>query len=344
MRAGSMAHGGRRRPDVPFKAAARSPIPGTMEPTIVPLQRATFSLRAGRLQLGVDVLTIDHPKLHQPVEVPLSAIAKVIVGPGSEVCRKTTIPAGIDPKGATLVLVLATPVKIGLRGGLSRVYSEVAVAVADPAQAALALSRLRVEPPAPPTAEQLRDARPLRAALGLVVPTVLMFALMFGVQYGVRQIFPSSASAADKAAQRDADAEKTEGRSRLPGIPSVHGAIAFRSQAADGSLLYAWQAGRSLRIRVDTSPANCTGANWRDWWHTAEHVRVKVEADGSFRDVHRRTDPVASGGVDVLTTWVEGAIRHGVIDVRFTRQDDYRSAVGNGICQRRETFSARRSG
>lgn len=71
---------------------------------------------------------------------------------------------------------------------------------------------------------------------------------------------------------------------------------------------------------------------------------VKIEADGSFYDVRRSTDPVAAGGVDVLTTWVEGALRHGVMNLRFTRQDDYRSAVGNGICQRFATFSARRPG
>jgi hypothetical protein len=104
-----MAHGGRSRPHVAFKEPAHSPILEAMEPTIVALERATFSYRPGRLELGVDALTIHHPKLQQPVEVPLSAIAKVIIGPGSEVCRRTTIPAGIDPKGATLVLALATP-------------------------------------------------------------------------------------------------------------------------------------------------------------------------------------------------------------------------------------------
>ncbi len=311
-----------------------------MEPTIVPLQRSAFSSRAGRLELGADTLTIDHPKLRKPVEIPLGTIAKVITGPGAEVCRRTTIPAGVRPTGATLVLVLATPVKVWLNGTLSREVSEIALAAADPAQAAITLSRLRVEPAAPPTAEQLRDARPLRVGLGLFVPGLIMFALMFGTQYGLRRVFPPAAGAAEKATE----AEKTEGRSRLPKVPSVKGATAFRARAADGSQLYAWRSGRSLRIRVDTSPATCSGANWREWWSTVEHIRVKIETDGSFYDVRRSTDPVPAGGVDVLSTWVEGKIRHGVMNVRLTRQDDYRTSVGNGICRRFERFSARRSG
>ena len=206
------------------------------------------------------------------MEVPLSVIAKVIVGAGPSLCRRTTIPAGIDPKGATLALMLDTPVRVGLRGGLSREVGEIAVAVADPAQAAVALSRLPVEPPAPPTAEQLRDARPVRVALGLVVPTVLMFALMFGVQYGVRQLLPSSAGVAGKATEQAGEEKKTEGRASLPKLPPVAGAPTFRARAADGSLLYAWQTGRSLRVRVDTSAHQCSGANWREWWrHSRAH-------------------------------------------------------------------------
>jgi hypothetical protein len=335
-----MAHGGRSRPDVAFKDAAHSPIPGTMEPTIIPLQRSAFSYRAGRLELGADTLTIDHPKLHQPMEIPLSTIAKVIAGPSAEVCRRTTIPAGVRTKGATLVLVLASPAKVWLRGTLSREVSEIALAAADPAQAAITLSRLRVEPAAPPTAEQLRDARPLRVGLGLFVPGLIMFALMFGTQYGLRRIFSPNASAADKATK----AEKTEGRSRLPDVPSVDGAIAFRGRESDGSLLYAWQTGRSLRVRVDTSPSYCSGADWREWWNTVDRNAITIALDGSFFEVHRQTKPVAAGGVDLLTTTIDGEFRGGRLALRFTRRDDYRSAVGDGICQRAETFSARHSG
>jgi hypothetical protein len=339
-----MAHGGRSRPDVAFKALAQPPILVMMEPTIVALQPSGLLRRAGQLELGVDNLTIRHPKLQRPTEIPLGAIAKVVAGPSAEICRKTTIPAGIGPKRATLVLVLSTPAKVWLRGALSREVSEIALALADPAQAAIALSRLRVEPPAPATAEQLRAAQPLRVAVGIIAPMLVAATVLFGIQYGVRQIIPSPASAADKTAQEAAEAQRTEGRSRLPEVPSVGGAIAFRARASDGSLLYAWQTGPSLRVRVDTSPSNCSGANWREWWDTAEHVRVKIEADGSFFDVRRSTDPVPAGGVDILTTWVEGKVRHGVMNVRLTRQDDYRSAVGNGICRRFETFSARRPG
>jgi hypothetical protein len=339
-----MAHHGRPRTDVAFKEPAHSPISVGMEPTIVALQPCGLMRRAGQLELGVDALTIRHPKLSRPTEISLAMIAKVVAGPGAEVCRKTTIPAGIDPKGATLVLVLAAPAKVWLRGALSREVSEIALAVADPEQAAIALSRLRVEPPTPPTAEQLRAAQPLRVVVGVIAPMLVAATVLFGIQYGVRQIIPSPANAADKAAQEAVEAERTEGRSRLPDIPSVDGAVAFRARASDGSLLSAWQTGPSLRIRVDTSPSNCSDANWREWWNTAEHIRVKIEADGSFFDVRRSTDPVRAGGVDVLTTWVEGKVRHGVVNVRFTRQDDYRSAVGDGICRRFETFSARRSG
>jgi hypothetical protein len=335
-----MAHGGRSRPDVAFKDAAHSPIPGRMEPTIVPLQRSAFSSRAGRLELGADALTIAHPKLHKPVEIPLSTIAKVIAGPGAEVCRRTTIPAGVRPKGATLVLVLTTPAKMWLRGTLSREVTEIALAAADPAQAAITLSRLRVEPPAAPSAEQLRDARPLRVGLGLFVPGLIMFALMFGAQYGLRRTFPSKASAAAK----ETKAEKTEGRSRLPAVPSVKGAIVFRARAADGSLLYAWQTGDRLRVRVDTSPYDCTGTNWREWWDTSERASIPIAANGTIYDAHRRTDPVPAGGIDILTTYVQGTLHGGLLEISFDRIDDYRSAVGNGVCRRPETFSARRSG
>ncbi len=311
-----------------------------MEPTIVPLQRSAFSYRAGRLALGADTLTIDHPKLHKPVEIPLGTIAKVIAGPGAEVCRRTTIPAGVRPKGATLVLVLTTPAKVWLRGTLSREVTEIALAAADPAQAAITLSRLRVEPPAPPTPEQLRDARPLRVGLGLFIPGLVMFALMFGTQYGLRRLFPPKASAAAK----ETKAEKTEGRSGLPRVPSITGAVAFRAHTPDGSLLYAWQTGDRLRVRVDTSAYQCSGGDWRQWWDTTDRRGITLAAGGSFHNYHHEVTPIPSGGVDVADSTIEGRIRRGILTVVFSLRDDYHGAYFNGACQRAETFSARRFG
>jgi hypothetical protein len=339
-----MAHGGHSRPDVTFKDPAHSPIFVTMEPTIVALKPSGFTHRKGELELGVDALIVRHPKLHNPLELPLSTIAKVLIGPGPEVCRGTTIPAGIDPKGATLVLVLATPVKVWLRGALGREVSEIALAAADPAHAAIALSRLRVEPPAPPTPEQLRNARPLRVVLGVVAPLLIVATVMFGIQYGVQQVFPAPASADAKAAEELADAERTEGRSRLPHVPSVAGAISWRARAEDGSLLYAWQRDDRLSVRVDTSPQRCSGGSWREWWSTADRPGIKVEADGSFFDRQHGVAPISSGGVDVADSTVEGRVRRGIITLIFHSRDDYRGAYYNGICLRSERFSARHSG
>ena len=193
---------------------------------------------------------------------------------------------------------------------------------------------------APPTPEQPRGAGPLRVALGIAVPILVAVAVGGGLAWAKIKADPPPASAAAEATK----AEKTEGRSRLPGIPSVHGAIAFRARAADGSLLYAWQTGAQLRVRVDISPYDCSGANWREWWSTAGYTKVKIEADGSFFDGYRHTGPVAAGGIDILTTRIDGYLRGGRLDLRFTRGDDYRSAVGDGVCARGETFSARRSG
>ena len=295
-------------------------------------------------RLGVDTLTIRHPKLQQPVEIPLIAIAKVIAGPGPEVCRRTTIPGGIDPKAATLVLVLATPVTVRVRGALGREVSEIALAAADPAQAIIALSRLRVEPPAPATAKQLRDAQPLRVALGVVAPLVIVAAMLFAIQYGVRQVFPQPAGADTNAADEYAEAEKTEGRSRLPDIPSVAGATSWRARAEDGSLLYAWRTDDRLRVRVDTAPYDCREAGWREWWESADRGTIPISPDGHFLSAKRKVEPVRAGGVDVLTTWIQGQVRSDGLELRFTRQDSYRTAVGDGNCHRVESFSARRSG
>jgi hypothetical protein len=241
-------------------------------------------------------------------------------------------------------MVLATPVKVWLRGALSREVSEIAVAVADPAQATIALSRLGVEQPAPPTAEQLRDAQPLWVVVGVIAPMLIAFTVLFGIQYGVRQVLPQPVSAAAKATDEAAEAEKTEGRSRLDDVPSVRGAISWRARAEDGSLLYAWQTDRRLHVRVDVSSEQCSGGSWREWWWTSDRPGIALESDGSFFDRHHEVAPISSGGVDVADSTVEGSVRRGILALAFRSRNDYRGAYFNDICKRIVSFSARRSG
>jgi hypothetical protein len=93
-------------------------------------------------------------------------VTQVIAGPSAEVHRATTIPLAVRPGSATLVLKLASPLKLPLRGLPGQKVDEIALAAADPTQAALALSRLGVDAPTPPTAEQRRAGRYLTFALG----------------------------------------------------------------------------------------------------------------------------------------------------------------------------------
>jgi hypothetical protein len=126
--------------------------------------------------------------------------------------------------------------------------------------------------------------------------------------------------------------------------PSVDGAITFRARSAEGSLLYVWKTGDRLRVRVDIPPYDCQGTNWREWWTSADRRMIPIAANGHFQNAKRQVEPVGAGGVDVLTTWIEGDVRSDRVELRFVRRDDYRTAVGNGICNRVESFSARRFG
>jgi hypothetical protein len=302
-----------------------------------------LSLRSlrDRLVIGVDAVTVHHVSLRRPLTMPRATIVAAIAGPADEVGRPTTIPPGRpDSRRANLVLELAAPITVrGILARRERSIDAVALVAADPAQAAAAISLLGLREPSLYVADE-RPARKRPGRRAAAIQTIVTIAVGGGLAWAKIQADPPPASAANDYAR----AEKTEGRSRLPDVPSIDGAIAFRARAADGSLLYAWQTGGQLRVRVDISPYDCSGANWREWWETAEHLMVKIEADGSFFDVRRHTGPVAAGGIDILTSWVEGHVHGGHLDVRFTRKDDYRSAVGDGICQRAESFSARRSG
>jgi hypothetical protein len=186
--------------------------------------------------------------------------------------------------------------------------------------------------------EQRARKRPGRRAAAIQL--LVMIAIGGGLAWLKVTAHPPPAGAAGDYAE----AQKTEGRSRLSSIPWVQGAIAFRARATDGSQLYVWRTGDRLRVRVDTAPYDCARAGWREWWDTTEHATVRITAHDTFNDVRRAHPPVPAGGIDVLTTAVHGTVSEDRIELRLFRRDDYRSAAGNGICQRSETFIARRSG
>jgi hypothetical protein len=324
-----MAYDGRARPDTTFKDAAQSPISGEMEPTIVTLERSGFSGlcgRRGHVELGADTLTIHHPKLNRPLELPLGDIAHVIAGPAPEVCRPTTIPAGLRSR-ATLVLVLAEPRKIWLSGSPGRTVAEIALAAADPVQATIALSRLRVAPPAPPTEQQRRRAGPVWLGLRVVVPALVVGGLTAASHLAI------DGHAAARPNPR-VEAAKTEGRSLLPAVPTVAGATAYRpATAPDGSRVFVWQRGDKLRVRVDAAPRDCDGVTWREWWKTADRGGIAIGAGGAFQQTRSKRQDLAAGGIDTITTTIDGSVHDRRVDLHFVRRDDYRSASGDGSCR-----------
>lgn len=309
----------------------------TMEPTIVALQPSRFARRAGQFELGADTLTIRHPRLRKPVELPLGTITQVVAGPAAEVFRATTIPLAVRPGSATLVLTLATPIKLPLRGAPRQEVGEIALAVADPAQATIALSRLGVTAPAPPTAEQLRSARYLVFALrSSVVGTALIVGICgASAAFGPIHLFGTDAKA---------KARETEGRSSLAAVPEVPGAIAYRGAAADGARVYVWRAGDRLRVRVDSAPQTCTASNSRLWWKTMDRQDIRIAADGTFHDRGRTVKKLAAGGVDIATSQLRGRVSGDRVIASYVRRDSYRSAVGDFLCPRSEPFVARRIG
>jgi hypothetical protein len=308
-----------------------------MEPTIVALRPSRFARRAGQLELSADTLTIRHPRLRRPVELPLSAITKVVAGAAAEVFRATTIPLAVRPGSATLVLTLATPVKLPLRGIPSQEVGEIALAAADPTQATIALSRLGVDAPTPPTAEQLRAARYLTFALG---SSLVGTTLIVGICGALSAFGPIHLFGADAKAK----ARETEGLSSLAAVPEVPGALAYRGTAADGARVYVWRTGARLRVRVDSAPRICTASNSRLWWKTMDRRNIRIAADGTFHDRGRTVKKLAVGGIDTATSQLRGRISRDRIIASYVRRDTYRSAVGDFLCPRTEPFVARRSG
>jgi hypothetical protein len=307
-----------------------------MEPTIVALRPSRLARRAGQLELGADSLTIRHPRLRKPVHLPLSAITKVVAGPAAEVFRATTVPLAVRPGSATLVLTLAAPVKLPLRGIPSQEVAEIALAAADPAQATIALSRLGVDVPTPPTAEQLRAARYLTFALrsSFVGTAVIVGIASAPALFGPIHLFGPDAKA---------KARETEGRSSLAAVPEVPGAIAYRGTAADGAQVYVWRTGDRLRIRVDSAPQTCAASNSRLWWKTMDHRNIRIAADGTFHDRGRTVTKLAAGGVDIATSQLRGRIAGDRVIASYERRDSYRSSVGDFRCPRTESFVARRT-
>jgi hypothetical protein len=308
-----------------------------MEPTIVPLKPTRFARRPGRLELDSDTLTIRHPRLRRPLPLPLSAITKVIVGPSAEVFRATTLPLAVRPGSATLVLTLDSPVKLPLHGLPGQEVGEIALAAADPTQAAIALSRLRVDAPTPPTVEQQRAARYLTFALrSSPVATALIVAIAAApAVFGPIHLFPADAKA---------KARETEGRSSLAPVPVVPGAITYRATAADGARVYVWRTGDRLRVRVDSAAQLCKGFNWRQWWKTMDRSVIRIAADGRFHDRGRAVRKVAAGGVDITTSQLDGRISGDRVIASYVRRDTYNGAEGRFVCPRTEPFVARRSG
>jgi hypothetical protein len=171
--------------------------------------------------------------------------------------------------------------------------------------------------------------------LSVLAPTLALAAVTFGTQYGLRQIFGPSASAADKAAQKAAEAEKTDGRTLLAPVPRVPRAVAFRATAADGARLHAW---------VDSAPRYCADFGWRLWWKTMDHRNIRITASGSFRAHGRTVERLAVGGIDIATSQLEGRVIGDRLTASYVRHDAYRSVAGYSTCHRSATFSARRSG
>jgi hypothetical protein len=192
--------------------------------------------------------------------------------------------------------------------------------------------------PAIVTEEQRARKRPGRRAAAIQL--LVMIAIGGGLAWLKITAHPPPAGAAGDYAE----AQKTEGRSRLPGVPSVERGVQWVARAGHGELLYAWQTGNHLRVRVDTAPYTCPKPNWRQWWQSADRGRISIAAYGHFQNAKRKLDPISAGGIDILATWIDGELRGERLDLRFTRQDRYRTAAGDGECMRSETFIARRSG
>jgi hypothetical protein len=105
----------------------------------------------------------------------------------------------------------------------------------------------------------LADERPVRKRLGrraAAVQLLVTIAVGGGLAWLKIKVDPPPAGAAEELAE----AEKTEGRSRL-------------------------QTGDRLRVRVDTSAHRCSGGDWREWWSTIDRQGIAPAAD-DYRGVY----------------------------------------------------------
>lgn len=122
----------------------------------------------------------------------------------------------------------------------------------------------------------------------------------------------------------------------LPPLPRAPAAYAVT--LADGSELHAWRtAPGTLRLRVDTSSAPCSGGTWRERWHMAVLPGLRVGADGAFHGAGGSAEQRLAGRHTVAFS-IRGVVAAGGLRGTFVRTDRYRGHV-DGACRRTLRFA-----